>query len=1337
MGSAELTILVADVGPSGEAPGWWHDTVTAHGGRALEPADGAVSLRFTSVIAALDCAQELQRGDELPAGDAGGVRIGVDTADEEAGLEAWREAAVRLCRRADPGQVLIADRVRALAIGQGGHEFREVAALEREDPPAPLAVWELLWREPGPRTRVRLCGRFTLELDGRDVAGEVPGGQAGGLLLYLVAARGRAADRGELIDVTWPEHVPRDPSGALRPLLSRVRGALPAPAALEGKERVRLALPEPVWLDVDEATRAIRDARAAARGAAWQSAREHAEAALELLRPGFLPDVQAGWVDARRRELEELELEALEWIARSGLALGGTELGAAERAGRELIARSAFRETGHRFLMEALAAGGNAAEALRVYEDLRVLLRDELGAAPAPELQALHARLLAGEAGAPASVSSAAAPPQEASQARVPLPSVLSPRERSAFVGRDRELEVLGTAWREARAGSRRLVLVGGEPGIGKTRLTSELARAAHAEGTVLYAGCQEEALVSYQPFAEALRHYARSTDLDPEQLALGPGAAELARLVPELAAEAVDDGVEAGADPETRRYLMFEAVSTLLAEVAARAPVILVLDDLHWADRATLHLLRHVVRASQQAPLLIVGTFREGEVGGGHPLAELIADLRRDRLVQRVSLDGLNEGDVRALIASHGGAEASSALVAAVHEQTEGNPFFVDEVLRHLIETGVLFERDGRWVSALTADEIGVPEGVKEVLAGRLGRLSEDCRAALAEAAVLGREFSFDVLSSMAQVEEDALIAGLEEALAAQLVVETDGRRGPAYAFTHALVRETLYGGTSAPRRQRMHGRAALAIEAVDGEDEVATIAAHLRLAGSAGDPAKAVEYSLRAGAAARELFAWDEAATHWDGAVQVMARAGGREAERAALLVGLADLMLAISDLGRGIAYLEQARGLYEQLGNRERAAQVDSRLGAAHALVDSIYAEHLDIRRAFAHFEAAREVLAQGPARRSLGHLENGVGAALMYAQRIPEGIDAATRAMEIGERLGDEPLWTAGAETYGWHTLVAGDLETGIATLTRAFDVADRQQHPMLGWMALNMCGQLTWGLGAPDEAQAFFERAGSLHYRGATTYSGELADGIGRCHISRGEIEEARALVSDANPAWLSHALGPLVDLWDGRWEQVESLGEQILATSRRNGNRWDEWAALHALGRVHHLRGELERASDLLEQALTIVVDGGARYFELWVRPDLARVLAERGRTEEARAHVDGCRGIVANGEDWRGRAGRVALTEAVVLAREDRMGEAQGRFDAADATFGSQRLPGDAADAAHARGIALARAGDDRGAAEQLDRALELLRDHGAGRRWLDRLAADRRAMLDTARPR
>ena len=1153
--------------------------------------------------------------------------------------------------------------------------------------------------------RIQLCGRLEIELDGRRVERRLPGRQGPLVVALLVVNRARPVARDELIGALWPAEPPADPDESLSAVLSKVRQAV-GRETLTGRRELTLTLPPDAEVDLEQALAASERALSALAGGDFAAAWEGGSTALEIAGRGFLVGVDAPWVDDRRRELDELRSRALETVAESGIALGGSRLAGAERAARELVQAAPLRDAGHRLLIEALAARGEVAEALAAYDALRVLLREELGIAPGATTRALHERLVAGE---PAPARQAPATPQ-----RVPLPALMA-RERGDFVGRERELESLRRAWRDAGAGARRLVLLAGGPGIGKTRLAGELAREAHAGGTVLYGGCQEDALVSYQPFVEALRHYVRGAPLDGARGRLGPGAVELARLIPELSEHAPAGPQPEPGDPETRRYLMFEAVSALLDAACEAGPVLLVLDDLHWADRSTLQLLRHIVRGQTEAALLILGSYRDLEVAPEHPLAELLADLRRDQLFERLSLDGLDRDGVDALVAAHAGQAAPSALVQTIHSETDGNPFFVEEVVRHLIETGLMFEHGP------APARIGVPEGVKDVLARRLARLSDGCRAVLAQAAVLGREFPFELLPAMAEVDERSAIGALEEALGARLVVEAEGS---GYAFTHALVREVLYGQLSAPSRQRIHARAAQAIEAAQGGDDgerIAALALHYRLAGPTVDAARGIDYSLRAGERARQLFAWDEAAAHWAGALALMERDGTGPAERARLLVALAVVCAVVGDLAREIDYLERALGIYVALGDDEQGAKVHSRLGMAHSLIDSIDAEHLDIRRAFRHFDAARTVLERGPVRKALGHLETGVAVALTYGLRIGPGIEAAARAMEIAEQLGDEALWAGAAEAYGWHRIVGGELREGFEAERRAFEAADRGQRPLLAWMASNIGGQMKWGVGDPDAAQAHFERMRGLEYAGETAYARQVADGIGRCHMSRGEPDQARALLSDAKATWISHSLQPLFDLWKGDWDRVEALAGRALETSRRTGNRWDEWAAHHLGGRVLSLRGESERAAEALEQARRIVADGGARFFELWVLPDLARACAEAGRVDEARGHVERCREIVAAGEDWRGRLGIVDVADAVVLGFAGRPDEAGARFGAALATLRRYKLVVAEADALRQWGLACARAGDRPRAAELLEEAADVYRRHGAGAAWLD----------------
>ncbi|MEE8139232.1 MAG: alpha/beta fold hydrolase, partial [Thermoanaerobaculia bacterium] len=392
--------------------------------------------------------------------------------------------------------------------------------------------------------------------------------------------------------------------------------------------------------------------------------------------------------------------------------------------------------------------------------------------------------------------------------APLPLPPLLAVGERTAFIGRERELEQLRRHWEGVRSGERRLVFLRGEPGIGKTRLAAEFALTTHAEGaTVLFGRCDESAVIPYQPFVEALRHYVATCPIEELRAQLGATGAELTGLVPELARRLPDLPVLGAVEPVREAYRLYDAFATLSAEASRVGPVVLVLDDLHWADEPTVRLLKQIVRSQEEGPLLILGTYRETELPRVHPLAEALADLRRDHAFEWVSLTGLDKDNVGELIVAWAGRGAPPAFVRAVHELTEGNPFFIEEVLRHLAETGAIYERDGRWTTHLAVDRMGIPEGVKDVIGRRVSRLSVECNSILTIASVIGREFDLDGLERASDLPIDRLLELLEEAVAARVLAEVPHTVG-RYSFSHALIRHTLYDELTTTRRVRLHGQ-------------------------------------------------------------------------------------------------------------------------------------------------------------------------------------------------------------------------------------------------------------------------------------------------------------------------------------------------------------------------------------------------------------------------------------------------------------------------------------------------------------------------------------------------
>jgi DNA-binding SARP family transcriptional activator/tetratricopeptide (TPR) repeat protein len=734
-------------------------------------------------------------------------------------------------------------------------------------------------------TRVQLCGRLLAEVNGRRVEDDIRGRQGRLLFAYLVVNRGRALSRDELIDAVWSFEPPARPDAALSTLLSNLRGAL-GRDAIEGRSELQLVLPAGAWVDLEAAAEAIAAAQAALARGDWKAAQDPARLALRVAEQGFLPGHDAPWVDVRARDLEELMLEALESVAAVGVRVGGSELVEAERAARRLVELGPLRESGHVALMEVAEARGNVAEGLQAFEELRTRLREELGAAPGAGTQEVFARLL--------EASGAAAPeiPVAAPERRAPLPALLDAPHRSRFVGRERELARLEVAVDRARDMPRQLVLVGGEPGIGKTRLLSHFGCLAHERGAlVLYGRADEDGLVAYGPFTEALRHLVAHMPQPAVRRGAELGGSELRALVPELDAIA---GAPAPSrkrsDPAIARFRLFDAIAALLVEAGREGPVVLLVDDLHWADEPTTLLLKHVLRAPEQRHLLAVATYRDAELHRARAVTGAIADLQRDVPLERIQVRGLAVPHVASLARDTTGREPSSTLVRSIHEETEGNPFFVLELSRHLAEmTAEREEAETDVPAAALLESVGLPEGVRDVIRRRLGQLSEDAQRALRLGAVLGREFDVDVVERIGDVKGERLIEAMEEAEEARVVGELPDRP-ERLTFSHALIRTTLYSEIAAPRRLRLHERIGKTLEELQAAGRavgMAEIASHLLGALPRGDPERAVSAACRAAEEATHLFAYEEAAGHLARALDALERHLPDDARRRALLL------------------------------------------------------------------------------------------------------------------------------------------------------------------------------------------------------------------------------------------------------------------------------------------------------------------------------------------------------------------------------------------------------------------------------------------------------------------
>jgi DNA-binding SARP family transcriptional activator len=745
--------------------------------------------------------------------------------------------------------------------------------------------------------RIHLTGTPKIEAGTATVDGGPLRTRQGRLVFaYLVCNRGRRVTRAELGEVLWPDALPRAWEASLSAVLSRLRAALSAAGVpgdvlpTGGGGGYRFAADD-VWVDVEEAARGVDDADAALAAGETTRACAQAEGVAGLARGPFLPADEGPWIENRRAELRAVLVRALHIWAHAALA--GQEWGVAVRVAQELIALEPFRESAYRQLMRAQAGAGNRAEALRVYERCRALMGDELGVEPSSETQACHLEILRSP--------SLPVPPAGAADGRLPLPPQLRRRDSTPFVGRSAQLHRLDVLLDAATAGTAQVALVTGDAGIGKTRLAVEFARAAHGRGArVLWGRCDEERTVPYQPFVQAFGQLAAQVRGEALRALVDGWEADLARLLPGLANRLGDLPAAFSSDPDTQRYRLYEGTASVVNALSRTAPLLLVVDDLHWADQSTLSLLRHLVR-HPEANALVLATYRDHEVAPEHPLVAVVADLQRDELVSHLPLGRLDRAEVSVLLAERG------AIAGEVLELTGGNPFFIRQLAGHLDETG-----------APDLASAGIPENVKDVIYRRLAMLPTSAQTALRAAAVVGHRFDVRLLAQVVGRTEDETLGDVEHAAASRVVAEIPGPVG-SFAFVHDLMREAVYDQLSGSRRAWMHRRVGEAIEAMPGPP-VAELARHF---GAAADPAvatKAARYSVQAGAAAREQLAYREAAAHYEQALRALTLSGETDlGERARMELALGESQARAGDPAAADSFLAAA-------ADARRAADVE---------------------------------------------------------------------------------------------------------------------------------------------------------------------------------------------------------------------------------------------------------------------------------------------------------------------------------------------------------------------------------------------------------------------------
>jgi DNA-binding CsgD family transcriptional regulator len=583
-------------------------------------------------------------------------------------------------------------------------------------------------------------------------------------------------------------------------------------------------------------------------------------------------------------------------------------------------------------------------------------------------------------------------------------------RRRLAFVGRESEMGQLESAFETAAAGHGALIMLAGEPGIGKTALCEQVAGFVAARGGVSLVGhCYPEvsAGVPYQPFVEAFEGYARERDAESLRAELGSSAREVARMVPALRS-LLPAELTVREDPEDERLRLLSGVMEILRGLGASRPLLLVLEDLHDADRGTLDLLVYLARHLPGVRLLVVGTYRDVEVDRAHPLSEALAELRRVSQVERMQLGELSVDEVQRLLAGSSRQTVARPLAELVHRRAGGNALFTHELLRFLLAEGLVERRDGMLRRVGEASIAGrMPEGLRDVVGKRLSRLSPETNQVLSVASVIGRDFQLEVLRRAHPRPEHELESALEEASAAAIVEERSAVGATiTYRFAHAFFQQTLYDEIVAPRRIRLHQHVARVLEEIHArrlDEHAAELAEHYAFSSDTSDLARAVRYGELAARRAVEVFAFGEAAHQLERALVVQDLVDPDDrARRSDLLLALGEVLLPAGETERVIAHIApDALALAEELGDRGRAFR------ACRLALDGLFAHGYRSAATLPEYLAWAERAGScaDPDSIERVHADLALGQAWHQRRRLPEARALQMDALALARRLDD--------------------------------------------------------------------------------------------------------------------------------------------------------------------------------------------------------------------------------------------------------------------------------------------------------------------------------------------
>lgn len=781
---------------------------------------------------------------------------------------------------------------------------------------------------------------------------------------------------------------------------------------------------------------------------------------------------------------------------------------------------------------------------------------------------------------------------------------------RSRFVGRESEMASLKDSLEQTATGPGVFVLVSGEPGVGKTRLAEEFTRYAKTRGFRAYRGrCYgTEGSPLYAPFVEILRDYIQERSEEALEDELGDHVEEIARLVPEVARRIPVRNAGIPLPPEQERYRVLEAVRWLFEQIAHRRPLLLILEDLQWADAASALVLRHLAPSLTDVPLMILGTCARDSLEATDAVFSAVAEFGRLQIYRRVRLTGLGTSEIQEMLLGLGSGHAPSSFVEAVRDETEGNPFFVTELVNHLASEGALLDDGGEWRRDFSPHSLNMPESVRMVIQRRLDTLGEVTRRVLTLAAVAGRDFTYDLLEAMEEVPPESLLDGLDEAIRMGMIeeVEHDATR---FRFSHLLTRQTLYDQLTRLRQQRFHLRVAESMDQMGGW-EPEDIANHLLRAGNMAPPEKTRRYLSMAGDKARRMAAWEAAAEYFAQALELIA--GDHEEERAGLLRRLGEAESGKGNWEAAVANLNGAMSLFESLGDTETVAWIAYSLRRLYG--------------ARGQFAEASGVVEKGL--RALGDADSEVRSRLLaqaafIRSAFGESAEAErllSQSTQTAERLDSPAARGFAAFIRGMHHLNYTRLAEAADWLKRAAQWSLEGEDPWSASQASSFRRHILFTLGDLAEAERSMEEEERL-------------------------ARKAGNFLAACETKWISSGVSCL----RGDLPRAEGLGEELLDLIEASQADSGIPGALINLAYIRFLRGDVDAFEGLLSRA-TNAYDrmSAAPIDDPW--PVLLLLRALSGRIEQARGMLPGLKRYFDFRAPWTTSLGEARTTMAAAL---------------------------------------------------------------------------------------